>query len=181
MPNWVTTSWAVCLPKKNTKRFLGYFLDWSCDKSNVNHLKGRFFYRTFIDEDSIEIEDDPSDSNLNLLRFCSDTAWALENLMIPHTGEDGINHCVTIEWVCRDCEVVDLQCDGDEPGMGFREHICFDPKTGIGYETENVTPCYCDKCNSMWYAEDYDEGWEGICPFCEEKLDEEDNGNDTNS
>lgn len=171
MPNWVTTSWAVSLPKKNVKRFLRYFLSW--DDSETNNLKGRFFYRTFITSESIEIDKDPSDSNLSLLRFSSDTAWALENLMIPHTGKDGINHCVTIDWVCKDCEVVDLQCDGDEPGMGFREHITYDKQSGIGYDSENVTPCCCNKCNSMWYAEDYDEEWEGICPFCEEKLEEE--------
>jgi len=168
MPNWVETSWAVCLPKNKTQRFLRYFLSW--DDSKVNHLKGRFFYRTFINDDSIEIEEDPSDSNLNLLRFSSCTAWALENLLVKHEHDDGIEHCVTVDWVCRDCDVVDLQCDGDEPGMGVREHITYDKQSGLGYDSECVTLEMCHRCHNMWYQEDYPNVPQDMCPFCDDKI-----------
>ena len=169
MPNWIGTSWNVTLPTKNVKRFLNYFLT----SDDVDQLRGRFLYRTFIEKDSVStIETAPGITSLN---FFANSAWSLESILIDHE-KDGRIICPCLDWVCKDCEVIDLRADGDEPNMCFREHVEWDPDNGLSHDAEDLTPWICENCHTFGYWEDYPEDIDRtICPECGEKLYNEEN------
>lgn len=173
MPNWVSTSWNVTLPTKNVKRFLNYFLDWN--DSDNNKLKGRLLYRTFIDRESVHItETDPDTSHI---AFFADSAWSLESILIEgDKDKDGICRCPSLDWVCKDCEVISLKARGDEPMMGFRETVEWDPDNGLYHDAEDVTIWMCEECHTMGYWEDEaPDADRTICPSCGHKLEDEEN------
>ncbi len=167
MPNWVDTSWNVTLPTTKVKRFLNYFLT----SDEVDKLRGRFLYRTFIVEESIDtVETSPG---ITSLVFVSNSAWSLESILIDHE-KDGRIICPCLDWVCRDCEVIHLKARGDEPGMCFREFIEWDPQDGLSHEAEDVTIWMCEECHTMGYWEDEAPDVDKtICPACGHKLEEE--------
>lgn len=169
MPNWVGTSWNVTLPTKNVKRFLNYFL--TCDE--VDKLRGRYLYRTFIEADSIDtVETSPG---ITSLAFFSNSAWSLESILVEHDPSEG-GKCVDLEWVCKDCGVISLSATGDEPGCGFRQFIEYDEDNGIALSDEDLTPWMCEECHTMGYWEDEDPNVDRtICPSCGHKLEEEEN------
>lgn len=172
MPNWVGTSWNVTLPTRNVKRFLNYFL--TCDE--VDKLRGRYLYRTFIEEDSIDtVETSPG---ITSLAFFANSAWSLESILIEREpDEKGMDRCPCLDWVCKDCEVIDLKATGDEPGMCFREYIEWDPDNGLSHDAEDLTPWMCEECHTMGYWEDEDpDADRTICPSCGHKLEEENDG-----
>lgn len=169
MPNWVSTNWNVTLPTRNVKRFLNYFL--TCDE--VDKLRGRYLYRTFIVEDSIDtVETSPG---ITALAFFANSAWSLESILVEREPDDkGINRCPCLDWVCKDCEVIDLKATGDEPGMGFREHIEWTPDDGLFHDAEDLTVWICEECHTMGYWEDEEPDVDRtICPACGYKLEEE--------
>lgn len=167
MPNWVETSWNVTLPTNNVKRFLNYFLT----SNDIDKLRGRYLYRTFIVEDSINIVE--TAPGISHIAFFSNSAWSLESILVEHYPSEG-GKCVDLEWVCKDCEVIDLKARGDEPMMCFREFIEWDPDNGLSHEAEDVTIWCCDECNTMGYWEDEDPNIDRtICPSCGHKLEEE--------
>lgn len=167
MPNWVETSWNVTLPTKNVKRFLNYFLT----SNDIDKLRGRYLYRTFIVEDSIDIVE--TSPGISHIAFFANSAWSLESILVEHYPSDG-GKCVDLEWVCKDCEVIDLKARGDEPMRGFREFIEWDPDNGLSHYAEDVTIWCCDECNTMGYWEDEDPNVDRtICPACGHKLEEE--------
>lgn len=168
MPNWVETKWNVTLPTQNVKRFLNYFLT----SNEIDKLRGRFLYRTFIEEESINtIETSP---DVTCLTFFSNSAWSLESILIPHNNDDGKDVCPTLDWVCRDCKVIHLEARGDEPMMCFREFIEWDPLNGLSHDAEDVTIWMCDECHTMGYWEDESSDSDRtICPSCGHKLEEE--------
>lgn len=171
MPNWVATNYNVTLPTRNVKRFLNYFL--TCD--NVDQLRGRYLYRTFIEQESIHVvETQPGVSHIT---FFANSAWSLESILVEHDPSEG-GKCVDLEWVCKDCGVISLSATGDEPGCGFRQFIEYDEDNGIALSDEDITPWCCEECHTFGYWEDYPEDIDRtICPECGEKLynDEEDN------
>lgn len=167
MPNWVGTSWNVTLPTDKVKRFLNYFLA----SNEVDKLKGRFLYRTFIDTNSIDtVETRPG---ITALSFFSDSAWSLGSILVDH-DKDGRVICPSLDWVCKDCSVIDLKAKGDEPMMGFREFIEWDPDNGLFHDSEDVTIWCCDECNTMGYWEDEDpDADRNVCPACGHKFEED--------
>ena len=169
MPNWVETSWNVTLPTKNVKRFLNYFLTLD----NVDKLRGRYLYRTFIAEDSINIVD--TSPGISHIAFFANSALSLESILVEREpDEKGFDRCPCLDWVCKDCEVIDLKAGGDEPMMGFREFIEWDPDNGLSYDSEDLTIWCCDECNTMGYWEDEDPNADRtICPACGHKFEEE--------
>lgn len=167
MPNWVGTKWNVTLPTDKVKRFLNYFLS----SDEIDQLRGRYLYRTFIEQDSIDsVETTPG---ISALAFFSYSAWSLESILIEHE-KDGKVICPSLDWVCRDCGVIHLKADGDEPMMAFREFIEWDPQNGLSHDAEDVTIWMCEHCHTMGYWEDEDpDADRTICPSCGEKLEEE--------
>ena len=168
MPNWVGTNWNVTLPTKNVKRFLNYFL--TCD--DTDKLRGRFLYRTFIEESSIDVVE--TTPGISHVAFFANSAWSLESILIEHKDDKGLERCPSLDWVCKDCEVISLQAIGDEPGMGFREHIEWDPDNELYHEVEDITPWVCSSCHTFGYWEDEDpDADRNICPSCGAKLTDE--------
>ena len=167
MPNWVGTSWSVTLPTDKVKRFLNYFLT----SDEVDKLRGRFLYRTFIEEDSINtVETAPGISHV---AFFSNSAWSLGSILVDH-DKDGRVVCPSLDWVCKDCGVLELKAQGDEPMMGFREFIEWNPDNGLSHESEDLTVWCCHECHTMGYWEDEAPDIDRtICPSCGEKLEEE--------
>lgn len=169
MPNWVGTSWNITLPTDKVKRFLNYFLT----SSEVDKLKGRYLYRTFIVEDSINIvETQPGISHIT---FFSESAWSLESILIEREpDEKGMDRCPCLVWVCEDCEVIDLKAIGDEPGMCFRENIEWDPDNGLSHDVSDLTVWSCEDCHTFGYWEDEDPNADRtICPHCGNKFEED--------
>lgn len=168
MPNWVETSWNVTLPTQNVKRFLNYFLT----SNDIDQLRGRYLYRTFIEEQSINtIETAPG---VTCLSFFSNSAWSLESILIPHNNNGGKEVCPSLDWVCRDCKVIHLKARGDEPMMCFREFIEWDPTNGLSHDAEDVTIWMCEECHTIGYWEDEaPDADRTICPSCGHKLEEE--------
>lgn len=169
MPNWVDTSWNVTLPTDKVQRFLNYFLT----SDQVDELRGRFLFRTFIVKDSIDIVE--TAPGISHIAFVSDSAWSLESILIERDpSETGGRLCPTLQWICEDCGVEFLEAVGDEPNMGFREHIDWDPDGGLSHWSEDLDTWCCNKCNTFGYwqdqAPDVDKS---ICPSCKEKFEEE--------
>lgn len=169
MPNWVTTNWQVTLPTNKVKRFLNYFLR----SDDVDKLKGRFLYRTFIDKCSINIT--PTGKDTSFITFVSDSAWTLESIINEHEeDEGGYKRCITLEELCRECDVIDLKAVGDEGGEGFRETVLYDDVSGLSYQSEDITPWFCDSCNTYGFWEDYEENIDrSVCPECNHKFEDE--------
>lgn len=166
MANWVDTSWQVTLPTKNVTRFLKYFLE----SNDVDKLKGRYLYRTFIEKDSVSITE--LDNDMSCLAFVSYSPWSLECILEEHTPADG-GHCINLDWLCKDCEVTELHVVGDEGGQGFRQYIEYDGDY-CTLEAEDLTVWSCDNCKTCGYWEDYDLNIDRtICPECGCKLEEE--------
>lgn len=169
MPNWVDTKWNVTLPAKNVRRFLNYFL--TCD--DVDKLRGRYLFRTFIEKNSIHITD--TDPGISHVAFFANSAWSLESILTEHIpSDDSHTKCVELDWICKDCEVIDLKAIGDEPNCGFREFIEWDPDNGLNHWAEDLTAWCCTKCHTFGYWEDEDPNADRtICPSCGVKLEEE--------
>jgi hypothetical protein len=166
MPNWVSTSWNVTLPTDKVTRFLSYFLT----SDDRDKSRERFLYRTFIDEVSISTVDS---SGITTLNFFSDSAWSLLSILRDYDKEGKVI-CPSLDWVCKDCEVIFLEAKGDEPGMGFREYIEWDSNDGLSFDSYDVTPWCCAECHTMGYWEDEDPDVDTtICPSCGHKLEEE--------
>lgn len=167
MPNWVDTSWNVTLPTDKVKRFLNYFLT----SDDVDQLRGRYLYRTFIIKESINtVESSPG---ITCLSFVSNSAWSLESILVDHE-RDGRVICPCLVWVCEDCEVISLKARGDEPMQCFREFIEYDPHEGLSHYAEDVTIWMCEECRTMGYWEDEAPDVDRtICPSCGHKLEEE--------
>lgn len=164
MPNWVGTSWNVTLPTDKVTRFLNYFL--TSDK--IDELRGRFLYRTFIDVNSISTME--TSSGVTSLNFFSNSAWSLGSILKDH-DKNGRVICPSLDWVCKDCEVIFLEARGDEPMMCFREYIEWDPTNGLSFNSEDVTPWCCEECCTMGYWEDEAPDVDRtICPACGHKL-----------
>lgn len=169
MPNWVDTSWEVTLPTDKVTRFLNYFLT----SDDRDKLRGKFLYRTFIVEESVNVTE--TSKGISFLSFVSDSAWSLGSIF--ETGKEdkyGVSRCIGLEDLCKDCEVISLTARGDEPMMGFREFIEYEQGEDLCYNSEEVTPWMCEKCHTMGYWEDEDSNADRtICPSCKEKFEEE--------
>lgn len=174
MPNWVGTNWNVTLPTKNVKRFLNYFL--TCD--DVDKLRGRFFYRTFIEEESIDVVE--TAPGISHVAFFANSAWSLESILIEREpNEKGYDRCPCLDWVCKDCEVQFLKAVGDEPGMGFREFVEWDPDNGLAHSSEDLTVWSCHHCHTFGYWEDEEpDAAQEICPSCGKRFDDEEEEDD---
>ena len=170
MPNWIDTDYTVVLPTNKVDRFLGYFLR----SDETDQLRGRFFYRTFIDTNSIHrVETQPG---ITCLTFYARSAWSLGCILEEHTPSDDIyTKCVDLEWVCKDCGVLEFKAQGDETGNCFREYVEWDPDNGLSHDSHSISIYMCDKCNTYGIWEDYPEDIDRtVCPECGEKLEEDD-------
>lgn len=171
MPNWCGAGWDVTLPKEKADRFLNYFLDGQNDNSsvNLNRLKGKLLYRTFIYPDTIKKID--VDNILCKLSFYSDTAWSMDVIVYPPDCSDkdsaGVNHVVSLEDVCKDCGVTTLQINAEELNEGFRQDIRYDPATGVSFDQHDIETKTCDDCGDFWVTEDYPNATH--CPSCGSK------------
>lgn len=167
MPNWVDTNWQVTLPTKNVNRFLKYFLE---NDNKVDRLKGRYFYRTFIEKDSVHsVESEPG---VSCLTFVSYTPWSLESILEESPASNG-GLCISLDWLCQDCEVIDLHIVGDEGGEGFRQIIDYDGDC-CTLDAMDLTVWSCDNCDMCGYWEDYPDDIDRTkCPECGVKLEEE--------
>ena len=176
MPNWVDTRWNVTLPTNKVQRFLNYFLT----SDDTDKLRGRYLFRTFIVQDSIHVVE--TVPGFSALSFVSDSAWSLESILTEHIpSDDSCTKCVSLDWVCQDCEVEELEAIGDEPGMCFRQRLGYTKDMGyIDLQAEDLTCWCCSNCHTFGYWEDQDPDVDNtICPECGEKLYEEEDEDET--
>lgn len=165
MPNWVDTSWEVMLPTKNVTRFLKYFLE----SDDVDKLKGRHLYRTFIEKHSVHTT--KLDKTMSCLTFISYSAWSLESILQEHTPAEG-GLCISLDWLCKDCGVTELRAVGDEGASCFRQFIEYDGDH-CTLDRETLTSWSCDACCTYGYWEDYDPLIDHtVCPECGSELED---------
>lgn len=117
MPNYTDTNFVVVLPRDKKDKFLSYFSDW--DNPESKPVSDIMLARTWLNS-CTEKESGPGLIELDIVCTC---AWSIISCWIDGYPQERPGDRRTMEQVCLECDVVSLEGQSIEEGLGFREEF----------------------------------------------------------